>query len=84
VLWDSSLQTHIDGNVLARVSAYDYLGSILATPIGLTAVGFIAHRTSVSATIAGAALLCGAVVFILPVLKSIRTFGATAPEVAQP
>ncbi len=76
VLWDSSLQTHIDQNVLARVSAYDYLGSILATPVGLTAVGFLAHRTSVEATIAGATVLCGVVVIALPLLKSIRTMRA--------
>jgi MFS family permease len=80
VLWDSSLQLNINGAVLARVSAYDYLGSILATPIGLAAVGFIAHRTSVEATIAGATILCGLVVVILPMLKSIRTMRSTNPE----
>ena len=82
VLWDSSLQTHIDGNVLARVSAYDYLGSILATPVGLTAVGFIAHRTSVEATIAGATILCGLVVLVLPLMKSLRTMRAGEPAAA--
>jgi MFS family permease len=82
VLWDSSLQTHIGGNVLARVSAYDYLGSILAMPIGLTAIGFIAHRTSIEATIAGASILCGLVVIVLPLLKSVRTMRAVEPAAA--
>jgi len=82
VLWDSSLQTHIDGTVLARVSAYDYLGSILATPVGLSTVGFLAHRTSVEATIAGATILCGLVVAVLPMLKSLRSMRAVEPSAA--
>jgi hypothetical protein len=82
VLWDSSLQTHIDGTVLARVSAYDYLGSILATPVGLSTVGFLAHRTSVEATIAGATILCGLVVAVLPMLKSLRSMLAVEPSAA--
>jgi MFS family permease len=39
VLWATALQQHIPAALLARVSAYDSLGSIAFTPIGLALAG---------------------------------------------
>jgi MFS family permease len=42
VLWASALQQHIPATRLARVSAYDLLGSIAFSPVGLALAGPVA------------------------------------------
>ncbi len=50
VLWYTSLQRNISGEMLSRVSAYDHLGSIALAPLGIVAAGFlfeaIGYRTT--------------------------------------
>lgn len=38
-LWDTALQEHIPRHMLSRVSAYDWLGSMLLLPLGTIAMG---------------------------------------------
>jgi hypothetical protein len=40
-LWETTLQRHVAPDRLSRVSAYDYLGSFIAKPLGLALMG---HR----------------------------------------
>jgi hypothetical protein len=44
VLWLTTLQRKIPGNMLSRVSAYDHLGSISLAPLGIVAAGFLFER----------------------------------------
>jgi Major Facilitator Superfamily len=57
VYWVTALQQHVPDEVLARVNAYDGLGSIVFIPLGLTIVGPIAGVIGVSTTIWCAAAL---------------------------
>jgi len=57
VLWHSTLQNHIDTGSLARVSSFDYFGSFLLLPIGLSVAGLLGSSAGVSVTLVGAAML---------------------------
>ncbi|MGW7256818.1 MFS transporter [Streptomyces sp. NPDC054834] len=61
VAWDVSLQENIPEDRLARVYAYDALGSFVALPLGEMAAGPVAARLGVHTTLlAGAALVLAA------------------------
>ncbi len=71
VLWDTALQQHVPQAVLSRVSAYDYLGSMILGPVGLVLAGAAAGLLGLG----GALWLCGGLV-VVPVL-----LGLLSPEV---
>jgi MFS family permease len=63
VLWDTTLQTNVPRQTLARVAAYDLLGSLALVPLGYAIVGPASALVGVSTTLAIAAavvvvLLC--------------------------
>jgi len=41
IIWISMLQLHIPPHLLSRVSAYDHIGSISLTPLGIIAAGYL-------------------------------------------
>lgn len=45
-VWESSMQRHVEARLLSRVSAYDWLGSLVFEPIGLAIWGPVAAATS--------------------------------------
>jgi hypothetical protein len=51
-----SLQQHIPSDRLARVYAYDALGSLIAVPVGEAAVGPLAESVGLEATLVGCAI----------------------------
>ena len=57
VAWDVSLQHHIPADRLARVYAYDVLGSLAAIPLGQVLVGPTADRIGTTPTLIGAATI---------------------------
>jgi hypothetical protein len=50
-LWDTALQQHIPADVLSRVSAYDWLGSVALVPLGYALTGPLAGTLGVSGTL---------------------------------
>jgi MFS family permease len=72
VQWESGLQRHIESHLISRVSSYDWMGSLLATPIGLSVTGLLASHLGVETTIIGAAGLCGASLFAMLATPSVR------------
>ncbi len=56
VLWYTTLQQKIPGEMLSRVSAYDHLGSIALAPLGIVVAGFLFERAGYRATLLIAAL----------------------------
>jgi hypothetical protein len=56
VAWDVSLQQHIPSDRLARVYAYDALGSLIAVPVGEAVVGPLAESVGLVATFVGCAI----------------------------
>lgn len=67
VVWAHALQTHIPRDRLARVYAYDAMGSFVAIPVGELAAGPLAIRYGNSAVL----LCCAAAVVIATVATSL-------------
>lgn len=57
VLWSTLLQVHVPREILARVTAIDYLGSAAAIPIGTAVVGSLAATIGVRPTLIGATVV---------------------------
>jgi MFS family permease len=66
VLWDTTMQQQIPGEMLSRLYSYDMLGSIALMPVGYAVAGPVAELLGVQTTLwAAAAVAVGAT---LPVL----------------
>ena len=73
VQWTVALATRIPSDKLARVSSYDVLGSMAATPLGALIAGPIAAVVGVSATLFAAAALIVVVSALCLIPSDIRT-----------
>jgi MFS family permease len=73
VLWDTTMQQQIPGEMLSRLYSYDMLGSLALVPAGYALAGPIAELIGVTATLWSAAAVV--VVATLPVLlvRDVRT-----------
>ena len=83
VQWTVALARHIPPDKLARVSSYDLLGSIGATPLGALIAGPLAAAIGVSATQYGAAALiivASALALIPHDIRHMRPGEAPPPE----
>ncbi|WP_083976138.1 MFS transporter [Kitasatospora azatica] len=85
ILWDTTLQTRIPGELLSRVCAYDDFGSYVAIPIGqLSAVAIATAVGTGPVAVAGG--IAFTVIALLPLtLRSVRavtTVGADRPAAA--
>jgi MFS family permease len=81
VAWEVSIQEHIPADKLARVYSYDFLGSLMAVPVGQMAAGPLADAIG-----ARSALLVAAGIAVLSVVgilasRSVRTLEHTAAAV---
>jgi MFS family permease len=85
IYWDTSLQQHVPGEALSRVSSYDALGSWVLMPIGFAVVGPIASAVGARETLLGAAALVGLAVLAMGATADIRRLearpsGGPSPE----
>jgi MFS family permease len=74
-IWEATLQRHIPGEILSRVSSYDWLVSLLFTPLGFALVGPTSDAIGVEATLllAGTlAVACQLAVLIVPSVRHLR------------
>jgi MFS family permease len=80
-VWETTMQQLIPTAVLSRVDSYDWLISLVVTPIGYVAVGPLALHAGDTAVLAGAAILlgvtCGLTVLIPGIRAVRRTPGGT-------
>jgi MFS family permease len=75
VVWNVTMATKIPSDKLARVSAYDALGSVMGMPAGALAAGPIAAAIGVPSTQFGAAaitLLAGALALVSRDVRRLR------------
>jgi predicted MFS family arabinose efflux permease len=81
-LWDTALQEHIPRDRLSRVSAYDYVGSAVAVPIGLTLAGPLAEQVGIDEMLwAGAVILMGTTAVQL-LVTDVRELTRSTPRAA--
>jgi MFS family permease len=76
-LWETVLQQHIASSVLARVSAYDWLVSLIFMPLGFTLAPPLAEAVGVRETLLGAAALVAAANVLALLVPSIRELRRT-------
>jgi hypothetical protein len=76
-LWATTMQREIPSEVLSRVSAYDWFGSLVFLPIGMAVVGPIQEVCGMTTTIVGAAVLLA--VFVGGTLLFPSVTGMRAP-----
>lgn len=83
-LWFTMLQRHIPQRSLARVSAYDWLGSLLFYPLGAAVVGLLGDAIGFGATLwlgfAGVMVLTAGIL----TLDDVRAVGIGPEEELQP
>jgi len=72
VAWETTMQEHVPADKLARVYSYDMLGSFVAIPLGQVVAGPLAERYGPSATLVGAAVLCGLAVVGMLCSRDVR------------
>jgi MFS family permease len=73
VLWDTTMQQEIPQERLSRLAAYDALGSLFLSPLGLAAAGPIAAIIGTRATFIGAAVLIVVATALVFVSRDVRT-----------
>ena len=77
-LWMTTMQREIPTEMLSRLSAYDWFGSLVLLPIGVAVVGPIANACGMKATIVGAAVLLAIFVGVTLLVPSVTKM--RAPE----
>ncbi|WHU85972.1 MFS transporter [Pantoea agglomerans pv. betae] len=83
VTWAHSLQTHIPPDKLARVYAYDAMGSFIAIPFGQLVAGPLATHFGMSAVLLMSALavvMATAGVGLVPAIRQPEKMGAKSPN----
>jgi MFS family permease len=76
-LWQTTLQAHVPVARLSRVSAYDWLGSLVFTPIGYAVAGPLSNAIGVRATLLGSAAILGSSGFVVGLLPDVRSLRRT-------
>lgn len=85
-LWDTTLQTNVPRQVLSRVSAYDWFGSLVTLPLGYVLVGFLAQVAGPGVLLVTGALVIvatSAVVLTVPDVRHLTSNRAAAAPAAE-
>jgi predicted MFS family arabinose efflux permease len=79
IAWDLSLQEHVPPDRLARVYAYDAVGSFVAIPLGQLVAGPAAAAFGAGPTLIAGAAITLAATFAALSSRSVRTIGTGTP-----
>jgi MFS family permease len=74
-LWFTTLQERVPRDALSRVSAYEWLGSLIFQPLGFVLAGPLAGLFGIRPTLIGAAcvlVLSALVVITVPSVRDLR------------
>ena len=85
-LWEVSLQEHVPGEALSRVSSFDYLSSTALMPVGAAVVGPIAAAAGTQATLlamSAVGIACALAFLAVPEVRRLpRADGDAVAEAA--
>jgi MFS family permease len=76
-LWTTTMQRDIPRESLARVAAYNQIGSLILAPIGFATVGLVAEQTGVAAVMWAGAFWIVASTAVVVAVPSIRRYRAS-------
>jgi hypothetical protein len=82
-LWEVSLQEHIPGDALSRVSSFDYLASTILMPVGTAVVGPLAASLGTQETLLGmsvAGIACALAFLAVPSVRHLPRIEATIAD----
>ena len=79
VQWNTTMQREIEPHLLARVSAYDWFGSLVFMPVGMAIAGPTARLIGTSSALVLAGVVIAVVVLASLCVPSIRNLRAPAP-----
>ncbi|MEU3221734.1 MFS transporter [Streptomyces sp. NPDC006976] len=79
-VWETAVQSAVPAHALARVTSYDWLLSLAATPIGYALAPLAASAWNAEVPLAVAGLLVGAACVGTAAVPGVRRFGAPAAE----
>ncbi|MFE6311713.1 MFS transporter [Streptomyces rochei] len=84
ILWEAALQEHIDSSALARVSSFDFLGSFVLRPVGLSLAGVCAGLAGTTGALvaAGCVMVVATVVSLLD--RQVFRLPRTRPPEREP
>jgi MFS family permease len=86
-LWEVSLQEHVPGEALSRVSSFDYLSATALMPVGTAVAGPIAAALGTQATLLGMSAVgvaCAVAFLSVPAVRALPRGGATLDAAPQP
>jgi hypothetical protein len=84
-LWEVSLQEHVPGEALSRVSSFDYLAATALMPVGTALAGPIAAALGPQATLLGmsaAGVACALAFLAVPAVRDLPRGGEPTVEAA--
>lgn len=76
VLWSTTLQREVPPEVLSRVSAYDWVGSLALTPIWMALVGPVSSLLGVTTTLVTSGVVMMALVIAVLLVPSVTRLRA--------
>ena len=71
-LWETALQERVASDVIARVSSYDWLGSLAFAPLGYAAVGGAVDGFGIRDTLLTITVVHVVIHTVLPCLRTVR------------
>ncbi len=86
-LWHTMLQQHVPHETISRVSALDWMVSLVFMPLGYTAAGPLASRIGLDRTLILAALLGAAAnlaILLVPAVRGLRRLEGPAAAPTEP
>jgi hypothetical protein len=89
-LWETSLQEHIPGDAISRVSSYDYVASAGMMPLGVIVAGPVSVALGIHATLAwmsAIGIASALALLAVPVVRNLPRAvvpGTAAPDPAVP
>ena len=81
-LWETSLQEHIPGRALSRVSSYDYLTSAGLIPLGNLTIGFVTAAIGLHQALLAMTVLGVAAALAVAAVPAVRRLPRGEPAVA--
>jgi MFS family permease len=82
-LWEVSLQEHVPGEALSRVSSFDYLASTILMPVGTAVAGPLAAEVGTQETLLGMSavgIACALAFLAVPSVRRLPRAGATVAD----
>jgi MFS family permease len=83
-LWEVSLQEHVPGEALSRVSSFDYLSATALMPVGTALAGPIAAALGTQATLLGMSAIGVACALAFLSVREVRELPRAEAAVADP